>query len=103
MTSSPTEKRRKKQTGWRIDADLADEFAAFCHARGWSPNRQIEAAIRDWLDGQSVAVDPKALEPESPEWKAYWRKREAGQNAPGQSSETIRDRRKSSERVRGGQ
>lgn len=52
MSTFPTGKRRTKQKGWRIDEQLAIEFTEFCGARGWNPNRQVEAALRMWLDSQ---------------------------------------------------
>jgi hypothetical protein len=48
-----TKRGKTKQKGWRIDGALADRFTAFCLERGWNPNRQVEIALREWLESHA--------------------------------------------------
>lgn len=58
MTKSPTEKPPRKQKGWRVDAALSAQFIAFCKARGWNVNHQVEDALRDWLHKNGARTAP---------------------------------------------
>lgn len=42
-----------KQCGWRVDRALAYKFAGFCAERGWNQNRQVEIALREWLESHA--------------------------------------------------
>lgn len=46
-------KTKTKQCGWRIDRALAQKFSKFCAERGWNQNRQVEIALRAWLDSHA--------------------------------------------------
>jgi hypothetical protein len=56
MSDSPSRKRSTKQKGWRIDAELADEFTSICEQLGLNPNRQVEFALRVWIGTKGVPV-----------------------------------------------
>lgn len=42
-------KKRIKQIGARIDADLADKFKVYCDKKGLIQSRVIEILIKDFL------------------------------------------------------
>lgn len=46
-------KQKSKQCGWRIEEALARKFAGFCAERGWNQNRQVEIALREWLESHA--------------------------------------------------
>lgn len=50
MSDSSSRKRKTKQLGTRIDAELKAQFDEFCAANGMKPQFVVEGALTAWLE-----------------------------------------------------
>lgn len=55
MADSSSKKKRTKQLGLRVNAELWAQFQGYCDANDFKTGAKVEAALREWLERQAGA------------------------------------------------